>query len=96
MSSQEKSYSEDKSTGANGEGVDTSIRVQQLIATSIMDDQVKDSIGERFRKVNDCDRDNEYLKKSPGFDKSHCLDTNDEYHGDVNLDYRLSSEAFVR
>jgi hypothetical protein len=96
MSSQEKSYSEDKWTGANREGVNANIPVERLTTTSIIEDQVKNPIEEKFRKVNDCERDQEYLKRSPGFNKYHWLGTNDECHGDVNRYYRLSSEAFVR
>lgn len=141
MSSQEKSYSEDNSTGANHEGVDANIPVERLTATSIIGDKIENPIGEKLGKVNDLminiqsgeieyvviefgsflgvggklfavpfrelklkpdehifiyNREKEYLKKSPGFDKDHWPDTNDKYYEDVNLYYRLSSEAFVR
>jgi sporulation protein YlmC with PRC-barrel domain len=40
-------------------------------------------------------RDKEYLKESPGFDKDHWPGTNDPYYKDVNLYYRVSSDAFT-
>ncbi len=40
-------------------------------------------------------RDKDYLKQSPGFDKDHWPDTNDPYFNNVNLYYRISSEAFI-
>src|SRR5215213_8155888 len=41
------------------------------------------------------DRDKAYLKNSPGFDKDHWPDTNDQYYEDVNRYYKISSEAFI-
>jgi sporulation protein YlmC with PRC-barrel domain len=40
-------------------------------------------------------RDKEYLKQSPGFDKNHWPGTNDPYYKDVNLYYKISSDAFT-
>jgi sporulation protein YlmC with PRC-barrel domain len=139
-SSQEKSYSEDNTSGLNHEGVDANIPVERLTATSIIGDAIENPIGEKLGKVNDLminiqsgeieyvviefgsflgvggklfavplkelrpkpgthifiyNRDKKYLTKSPGFDKDHWPGTNDKYYEEVNLYYRLSSEAFV-
>lgn len=39
------------------------------------------------------DRDKEYLKNSPGFDKTHWPDTNAHYYDDVNTYYRIQPSA---
>lgn len=40
-------------------------------------------------------RDKNYLKSSPGFDKDHWPDTNDQYYNDVNMYYKITSNAFI-
>ena len=40
-------------------------------------------------------RDKTYLKSSPGFNKDHWPDTNDQYYKDVNMYYKITSNAFI-
>jgi sporulation protein YlmC with PRC-barrel domain len=41
------------------------------------------------------DRDKNYLKSSPGFDKDHWPETNDQYYTDVSAYYRAPTEEFL-
>ena len=41
------------------------------------------------------DRDKNYLKSSPGFEKDHWPDTNDRYYNEVNMYYKITSNAFI-
>jgi sporulation protein YlmC with PRC-barrel domain len=130
MSTFEKTYDVDNTTGTNQEGPDANRPLERLTATSIIGDKVESASGEDLGSIDNLminirsgrveyavveygsflgiggklfaipfeelhvaqgrhafivNRDKDYLRMSPGFDKSHWPDTNDHsYYGDVD------------
>jgi sporulation protein YlmC with PRC-barrel domain len=133
MTTGEKDYKTDNSTGVNHEGPLANMPVQRLTATSIISDKLENSQGEELGTIDNLminlstgmveyvvvefgaflgvggklfaipfadlridpkkqmfiiDRDKDYLKDSPGFDKTHWPDTNDHsYFENVRMYY---------
>lgn len=130
MTTYDKDYEVDNTTGINHEGPDANTPVRRLTATSIIGDRVENTKGENLGRIDNLminildgrieyaviefgaflgiggklfaipfselrldpireifvlDRDKDYLKNIPGFDRMHWPDTNEHtYFDEVN------------